>query len=102
MQIQNGLVLTKLKKVQSKQKHALPIIFNQFKTSPSEPLFLNLNVLNFYKINNFQSVQLMHKIETKILIISLLKLFGVPCHVILNKLFSNTTIPKNFTVSNIN
>ena len=35
---------TKLKKVQSKQKHALRIIFNQSKTSPSEPLFFNLNV----------------------------------------------------------
>ena len=43
---------TKLKKVQSKQKHALCIIFNQPKTSPSEPLFLSLNVLNLYQINN--------------------------------------------------
>ena len=33
---------TKLKKVQSKQKYALRIIFNQSKTSPSEPLFLSL------------------------------------------------------------
>ena len=30
---------TKLKKVQSKQRHALGIIFNQSKTSPSERLF---------------------------------------------------------------
>ena len=56
---------TKLKKVQSKQKHALRIIFNQSKTSPSEPLFLSLNVLNFYQINIFQSVQFMHKIKNK-------------------------------------
>ena len=54
---------TKLKKVQSKQKHALRIIFNQSKTSPSEPLFLSLNVLNVYQINIFQSVQFMHKIK---------------------------------------
>ena len=32
---------SKLKKVQSKQKHALRIIFNQSKTSPSEPLCLS-------------------------------------------------------------
>ena len=32
---------TKLKRVQSKQKYALCIIFNQCKTSPSEPLFLS-------------------------------------------------------------
>ena len=33
---------TKPKRVQSKEKHALSIIFNQSKTSPNEPLFLNL------------------------------------------------------------
>ena len=32
----------KLKKVQSKQKNALHIIFSQSKTAPSEPLFLSL------------------------------------------------------------
>ena len=37
---------TKPKKFQSKQKHALRIIFNQLKTLPSETLFLSLNVLN--------------------------------------------------------
>ena len=47
---------TKLKNVQSKQKHTLRIIFNQSKTSPSGPLFLSLNVLNVYQINIFQSV----------------------------------------------
>ena len=46
----------KLKKVQSKQKHALRIIFNQSKTSPSEPLFLSLKVLNVYQSNIFKSV----------------------------------------------
>ena len=44
---------TKLKKGQIKQKHALRIIFNQSKTSPSEPLFLNLNVLNAYQVTSF-------------------------------------------------
>ena len=37
---------TKLKKVQSKQKHALIIKFNQSKTSLSKSLFLTLNALN--------------------------------------------------------
>ena len=37
---------TKLKKVQSKQKHALLIKFNQSKTSLSKSLFLSLNALN--------------------------------------------------------
>ena len=54
----------KLKKVQSKQKHALRTTFNQSKTSSSEPLFLSLNVLIVYQINIFQSVKFMHKICT--------------------------------------
>ena len=56
---------TKLKKVQSKQKHALSIIFHQSKTSPYEPLFPSLNALNVYQIKIFQSVQFMHKIKIK-------------------------------------
>ena len=47
---------TKLKKVQSKQNHALRVILNQSKASPSESLFLNLNVLTHYQVNIFQSV----------------------------------------------
>ena len=80
MQTKLGLVLIKLKKIQSKQKHALRIIFNQSKTSPSEPLFLSLNVLNVYQINIFQSVQFMHKIKNKNVPHIFLKLFDVPCH----------------------
>ena len=67
-------------KVQSKQKHALRIIFNQTKTALSEPLFLSLNVLNVYQINIFQSVQFMHEIKNKNVPHIFLKLFGVPCY----------------------
>ena len=81
---------TKLKKVQSKQKHALRIICNQSKTSPSEPLFLNFNVLNVYQINIFQSVQFMHKIKNKNVPRIFLKPFSVPCH----------AYPTNFSLIN--
>ena len=47
---------TKLKKVQGNQKHALRIIFNQFKTSPSRSLFRCLNGLNVYQVNIFPPV----------------------------------------------
>ena len=88
---------TKLKKVQSKQKHALRIIFNQSKTSPSEPLFLSLNVLNVCQINIFQSVQFMHKIKNKNVLHIFLKLFGVPCHVYpTNFSLINFSIPQTF------
>ena len=71
---------TKLKTVQSKQKHALRIIFNHSKTSPCEPFFLNLNVLNVYQIITFQSVQFMYKIKNQDTQDIFLKLFDVPCH----------------------
>ena len=81
---------TKRKKVQSKQKQALRIIFNQTKTSSSEPLFLSLNVLNVYQINIFQSVQFMHKINNRNFPHIFLKLFDVPCH----------AYPTNFSLIN--
>ena len=88
---------TKLKKVQSKQKHALHIIFNQSKTSPSEPLFLSLKVLNVYQSNIFQSVQFMRKIKNKNVPHIFLKLFDVPCHAY-PTIFSliNFSVPRTF------
>ena len=71
---------TKLKNVQSKQKHALRITFNQSKTSPSETFFLSLNVRNVCQINIFQSVQFMQEIRNKIVPYIFLELFGVLCH----------------------
>ena len=88
---------TKLKKVQSKQRHALRIIFNQSKTSPSEPLFLSLNVLNVYQINIFQSVRFMHKIKNKNDLHIFLKLFDVPCHAYpTNFSLINFSVPRTF------
>ena len=81
---------TKLKKLQSKQKHALRIIFNQSKTLPSKSLFLSLNVLNVHQFNIFQSMQFMHKIKNKNAPHISLNLFGVPCHV----------YPTNFSLIN--
>ena len=95
---------TKLKKGQNKQKHALRIMFNQFKTSPSKPLFLNLNVLNVYQIYIFLSVQFTYKIKNKNTPHMFLKLFGIPCHAYTTN-FSlinfSTQRTKNYTVCNI-
>ena len=104
---------TKLKKAQSKQKHVLRIIFNQSKTLPSEPIFLNLNVLNIYQINIFQSVQnLCIKLKKKCSAYLPKTIWcTMPCvshQFLLNKLLSTTNIPistmnipKNYTVCNI-
>ena len=43
----------------------LKVLAFPVKTSPSKPLFRNVNVLNVYQINIFQSVQFMHKIKNK-------------------------------------
>ena len=86
---------TKLKNVQSKQKHALRIIFNQSKTSPSEPLFLSLNILNVYQINIIQSVQFMYKLKNKKVPHIFLKL--VPCHAYpTNFSLINFSVPRTF------
>lgn len=76
------LVLIKLnwKKVQSKQKHALGIIFKISKTLRSEPLFVNVNVLVVYKINIFKSAQFMQKMKNKNSPHIFPKQFSVPCH----------------------
>ena len=71
---------TKLKQVQSKQKRTLRVIFNQSKTLPFEPLLLNLNLLNVYPINIFQSGQFMHKIKNQNPPHIFRKLFDVPWH----------------------
>ena len=88
---------TKLKKVQSKEIHTLRVIFNQSKTSPSESLFLSLNVLNVYQINVFQSVRFMHKIKNKNLLHIFLKLFDVPYHAYPTKYsLINFSVPQTF------
>ena len=88
---------TKLKRVQSKQKHALCIIFTQSKTSPSELLFLSLNVLNVYQINIFHSVQFMHKIKNKNVPHIFLKLFDVPYQAYpTNFSLINFSVPRTF------
>ena len=95
---------TKLKKVQSKQKDALRMIFNQSKSTSYEPLFLSLNVLNVSQINILQSEQFMDEIKNKNTPYTFLKLFFVPClsrKLLFNKLSSTTKIPKNFLVCSI-
>ena len=67
------------------------------KISPSEPLFLSLNVLNAYQINIFQSVEIMHKIRNKNVPHMFLKLFTVPCHAYpTNFSLINFSLPRTF------
>ena len=77
--------------------HVLRVIFNQFKTSSPEYLFLSWNVLNVYQINVFQSAQFMHKIKNKNILHLFLKLFIVPCHAYPTNFSSiNSSVPLIF------
>ena len=72
-------------------------MFNQSNTSPTEPLFLSLNVVNLYQVNIFQSVQFMHKIKSQNVPHIFLKLFDVPCHVYpTNFSLINFSVPRTF------
>ena len=54
---------TKLKRLYSKQKHAVRIVFNKNKLTHSKPLFKNLNVLNVYQTNIYQHLNFMHNLS---------------------------------------
>ena len=56
---------SKLTKLFNKQKHASRIIFNVDKFTHSRPLMKNLNVLNVYQINIYQSLIFMYKFNNK-------------------------------------
>ena len=52
---------TKLRKLHNQQKHAVRIVENEKRETPSKPLFKNLNVLNIYQLNIHQTLCFMHK-----------------------------------------
>ena len=54
----------KLKKLYNKQKHAARIIYNEDRYSPSKPLMKNLNILNIYQLNIYETLNFMFKANT--------------------------------------
>ena len=57
----------KLKKLFNMQKHAIRIISNERRYTPSQPLFINLNILNIYQINIYHILIFMFKINKSII-----------------------------------
>ena len=55
--------ITKLKPLLYKQKNVVRIVFNEVHLSHSKPLFKFLNALNFYKINLYQHLNFMYRLE---------------------------------------
>ena len=49
------------KSLNLKQKHAVRIVFNKDKLTPSKPLFKNLNALNVYQVNIYEHLNFTHK-----------------------------------------
>ena len=54
---------TKIKKLFSKQKHAIRLLSNAHRLSHSRPLFNNLKILNVYQINIYHLLIFMYKIK---------------------------------------
>ena len=55
--------VTKLKRLLYQQKQAIRIMFNEGRLSHSKPLFKILNALNVYKMNLYQHLNFMYKLE---------------------------------------
>ena len=55
--------ISKVKPLLYKQKQAVRIIFNEGHLSHSKPLFKILNALNFYKINLYQHLNFIYRLE---------------------------------------
>jgi len=56
---------TKIKKLFTKQKHAIRIITNAHRLSPSQPLFNNLKILNVYQMNIYHILIFMYQVKNK-------------------------------------
>ena len=57
-----NMYATKLKRVYSKQKHVVCIVFNNNKITHSKPLFENLNTLNVNQINIYLYFHIINKL----------------------------------------
>ena len=57
-----NMYVTKLKRVYSKQKHVVCIVFNNDKITHSKPLFENLNTLNVNQINIYLYFHIINKL----------------------------------------
>ena len=55
--------ITKLKPLLYKQKQGVRVVFNEGRLSHSKLLFKNLNALNVFKINLYQHLNFMHRLE---------------------------------------
>ena len=73
---------TNLKKIHSKQKHALRILYNKDRYNHTKELFSSWNVLNVYKLNLLNTSIFMHKIKNG----TALQLFIQPLRCLLTRI----------------
>ena len=64
---------TKLKTIHYHQKHAARIVFDQGILTHSRPLLRALNALNVNKINLYQHLNFMHKVNNNVAPIAFMK-----------------------------
>ena len=73
---------TNLKKIHSKQKHVLRILYNKDRYNHTKELFSSWNVLNVYKLNLLNTSIFMHKIKNG----TALQLFIQPLRCLLTRI----------------
>ena len=71
---------TNLKKIHSKQKHALRILYNKDRYNHTKELFSSWNVLNVYKLNLLNTSIFMHKIKNGTVPAAFHTTFKMPSH----------------------
>ena len=55
---------TDLKKIHSKQKHAIRIVSNASRLTHTRPLMRSLKILNIYQLNIHKTIVFMHQVKT--------------------------------------
>ena len=86
---------TNLKKIHSKQKHDLRILYNKDRYNHTKELFSSWNVLNVYKLNLLNTSIFMHKIKNGTVPAAFHTTFKMPSHSYLTRLLSvNCSKPK--------
>ena len=86
---------SKLKKLHNKQKHAARIILNRDRLTHSRPLMKELNILNVYQLNIYQTLHFMFKTRNNLTPNILVNKFNTMAHKYpTNYAAHNSNIPK--------
>ena len=84
-----------LKNLHSIQKKASRLISNQPRLAPSQPLMKNLNILNIYQLNLYQTLSFMYKVKNTLTPAIFQDIFKIPHH-----MYETRAAELNFSTTN--